>query len=258
MDPILNSPMREGIRSNCERAMKNELDYAETERMSYLTSCGTPTKWAMIAGVGSAFLLVNVIGVAAFAIALVICVTAVIVEQVRKAKIRKLSRERIANIRSDWEQKTVQQIEAYNNQVKQYSQKALKNSASIQPMADHVTDMFKRMISHANSASNVKYIETDFTYEVKKSEIVFYYDSDYSNPRSSYNFDTNRYRNLNSDVECEGLARALSVMTTRSVIASYPPHYVVGDKIPLDHIDARVTLHFKAVNKNFQTAKDIF
>ena len=40
-------------------------------------------------------------------------------------------------------------------------------------MVDHSVMMFERMVSHADSASNRKFVETDFTYKVEVFGICY-------------------------------------------------------------------------------------
>ncbi len=258
MEPILNSAIKEEIRVRCEKNMVNQVKLAESDRNTALARCSSVWSWGLVACAALGFLLANVLGQAAFAIAGILMVVCLVMRTVMRRRIKKNSAEEIEKMRSSWEAQTRQEIGAYEAQLKQYCQKALKNSASIRPMADYVTDMFQRNIRQADSGPNVKYIEAELTYEVRRDGIYFSYEGDFFNALSEYNFDRQRFRNLTSDVECVGLSRALAIMTTKDLIDSYPPHYVVGDKIPLTHRDAMVTLHFKAVNPNFRTAKDIF
>ena len=50
-------------------------------------------------------------------------------------------------------------------------------------------------------------------YRVVKTGILYSYQSRYINPPDDFNFEKERFRNLKSDTECEGLARALAKMT---------------------------------------------
>ena len=114
--------------------------------------------------------------------------------------------------------------------------------------------MFQRMISHADSGSNMRFVETDFTYQVVRTGIMYSYQSRYTNPQDDFNFDKQRFRNLNSDTECEGLAQALAKLTIRRMNKLYP----TLSSINVGHVDAEVILHFKMPNSNFVNATDIF
>lgn len=152
------------------------------------------------------------------------------------------------------DQRTQQEIAAYERDVKMYSQKVMAKSASIVPMVDHVVNMFQRMISHADSGQHKKFIEANFTYQVVTSGIRYTYQSNYSNPKDDYNFNKERYRDLSTQAECEGLAQALAKLVINKMKNIYPPNSI---NISLSHNDAQVTLHFKGANKNFVPARDI-
>ena len=150
---------------------------------------------------------------------------------------------------------TVQQINAYDYEVKQYCQRVLQKEDAITSMVQHNTDMFQRMVSHADAGSNMRFVESDFTFKVQRTGIMYSYQSRYTNPQDDYNFDKQRFRNLSSDSECEGLAQALAKLTIKKMMSLYPPNSL---HITVDHIDAEVTMHYKAANKNFVAARDIF
>ena len=152
------------------------------------------------------------------------------------------------------DQKTVREINQYDSEVKQHTQKVMKNRESIRPMVDHATDMFQRMIGHADSSSHMRFIEADFTYQVVRTGITYSYQSRYTNPQDDYNFNRERYRDLNSDAECEGLAQALAKLVIAKMKSIYPANSI---NITVSHNDARVSMHFKGANKNFVPARDI-
>ena len=122
-------------------------------------------------------------------------------------------------------------------------------------MVQHNTGMFQRMVSHADAGSNMRFVESDFTYKVLTKGIVYSYQSRYTNPQDDYNFDKQRFRKLNSNTECEGLAQALAKLTIKKMMSLYPPNSL---HITVSHIDAEVTMHYKAANKNFVATRDIF
>ncbi|MEE1351335.1 MAG: hypothetical protein UHM23_04715, partial [Clostridia bacterium] len=84
--------------------------------------------------------------------------------------------------------------------------------------------------------------------------INFNYQSSYTNPQDDYSFEKQRYRDLHTDAECEGLAQALAKMTIKQMKSIYPPNSI---SITVSHNDAAVTMHFKSANKNFVVARDI-
>lgn len=157
-----------------------------------------------------------------------------------------------AYIKSD--EKTKNQIFQYDNEVKAYFVKVIRNADAIGPMVDHVTSMLQRMISHADAGSNMRFVEAELKYVVYMTGISFYFKSNYTNPQDNYSFNKARYRDLNLNTECEGLAQALAKLTIVKMKSFYPPNSLT---ISVSHIDAAVTLHFKAANKNFIPARDI-
>ena len=161
------------------------------------------------------------------------------------------------NIRQEYikaDQRTQQEITAYERNVKMYAQKVLTKAECISPMVDHVVNMFQRMISHADAGAHMRFIEADFTYQVITGGIKYSYQSRYTNPQDDYNFNKERYRDLSTPAECEGLAQALAKLTINKMKSIYPPNSI---NISLSHNDAQVTLHFKGANKNFVPARDI-
>ena len=172
----------------------------------------------------------------------------------RKATIERAAQRRIQEAYDEADRKTVQQINAYDDEVVQYSQRILQKPEAVNPMIQRNTDMFQRMISHADSGSNMRFVETDFTYRVVRTGIMYSYQSRYTNPQDDFNFDKQRFRNLNSDTECEGLAQALAKLTISRMKKIYP----TLSSISVRHVDAEVSLHFKMPNSNFVNATDIF
>jgi outer membrane murein-binding lipoprotein Lpp len=146
------------------------------------------------------------------------------------------------------DRKTQQFIRQYDEQVKKNCQNILNKQDSYEDMVNHTVVMFERMISHADSALDKKFIEAQLTFKVEKWGICYQYQSNYTNPSDDYNFSVKRYRGLNTDEECEGLAQALAKL-------KYPQN---SSAMTVTHIDAMVTLHFKAPNKNYVPLKDIY
>lgn len=170
------------------------------------------------------------------------------------AKIENDTNVQIRNVYAEADRKTMQQIQRYESEVDAYHKKILNNSDNLKEMVDYVTMMFQRMISHADSGPHIKFIETDFIFEVRKTNISFNYQSSYTNPLDDYNFERQRYRDLHTDTECEGLAQALAKMTIKQMKCIYPPNSIA---ISVSHNDAIVTMHFKSANKNFVVPRDI-
>lgn len=170
------------------------------------------------------------------------------------AKINNDTSVQIRNVYAEADRRTMQQIRQYESEVDAYHKKVLNNASAIKEMVDHVTMMFQRMVSHADSSAHKKFIETDFIYAVRKTGIVFNYQSTYTNPQDDYNFEKERFRDLHTDAECEGLAQALAKLTIKQMKSQYPPNSL---SITVSHNDAVVTMHFKSANKNFVVARDI-
>ena len=173
----------------------------------------------------------------------------------KKNELHANAEARINDIYYQADQQTLRQINAYDAEVKQYTQKVLGNRDTIKPMVDHVTNMFQRMVSHADAGAHKRFIEADFIYTVSKTGISYSYQSSYINPQDDYNFNRERYRDLKSDPECEGLAQALAKLTIQKMKSLYPANSITS--ISVDHNDACVTMHFKGANKNFIPARDI-
>ena len=170
------------------------------------------------------------------------------------AKINNDTSVQIRNAYAEADRRTMQQIRQYESEVDAYHKKVLNNAGTLKEMVDHVTMMFQRMVSHADSSSHKKFNETDFIFVVRKTGINFNYQSSYTNPQDDYSFEKQRYRDLHTDAECEGLAQALAKMTIKQMKSIYPPNSI---SITVSHNDAAVTMHFKSANKNFVVARDI-
>lgn len=164
------------------------------------------------------------------------------------------SNQRIAQERKKMTDLANAEIRRYDEAVETFCQQALGNSG-IAPMADRTVEMFKRMVSHQESGSDVKYVEAEFQYQVKKEGIFYVYKSGYSNPESSFDFKKERFHELVREEECEGLAKALSVLVTAKMKEDYPSDLTT---IRVSNRDAVFTMHFKTANENFEAAKDIF
>lgn len=170
-------------------------------------------------------------------------------------KLRKKAASQIYAVYAEADQKTQRDIVQYDADVKKNCQAILRKADAFEIMVNHVVNMFQRMVSHADTASNRKFIETYFIYRVELYGICYKYQSTYSNPNDNFNFDKERYRNLTTKEECEGLAQAIAKMTISKMKGLYPPNSL---NITVNHIDAEVTLHFKAANKNYIPPRDIY
>ena len=173
----------------------------------------------------------------------------------KRQTLQEEAERRIRDAYSQADQQTQSEINAYDRDVQQHCQRILSKRESVSPMVDHVVNMFQRMISHADSGSHMRFVEADFTYQVINTGIKYQYQSRYTNPQDDFNFNKERYRDLSTPAECEGLAQALAKMVISKMKQIYPPNSI---NITLDHIDASVTMHFKGANKNFVPARDIY
>ncbi len=172
-----------------------------------------------------------------------------------KGRLQKEAERDVQNVYAEADRRTLQEINEYDNEVKQHCQRILQKADTISAMVQHNSEMFQRMISHADAGSNMRFVETDFTFKVNLNGIMYSYQSRYTNPRDDFDFDKQRFRNLKKDSECEGLAQALAKLTIKKMKSNYPPN---SFHITVSHIDSEVTMHFKAANKNFVAARDIF
>ena len=264
MNPITNSTIKEQMRQRNEstaRARESQIQsqlQADLGRLQYKP----PLQFKLgVVGV----IIGIVLTLVTYGIALVI---GLVIWFVMKNKVqtynddidqqkRRLQDAANNEIRQEYmsaDQRTQQEIAAYERDVKMYAQKVMAKSESIAPMVDHVVNMFQRMISHADAGAHMKFIEADFTYQVVTDGIKYSYQSRYTNPQDDYNFNRERYRDLSTPAECEGLAQALAKLVINKMKSIYPPNSI---NISLNHNDAQVTLHFKGANKNFVPSRDI-
>lgn len=262
MNVITNSRLKESIRQkNYSVACANEQQMraqlaTEVANINRKLNNGGGLFVALLIGLG--ILFVSAVGIAGIIVAAVITVIVRVIRdsalknQIQEATNR--TEEQIRNAYHNSDVQTQQEISAYDRDVKMHAQKVMAKAESIAPMVDHVVNMFQRMISHADSGAHMKFIEADFTYEVVTSGIKYSYQSRYTNPQDDYNFNRERYRDLSTPAECEGLAQTLAKLTINKMKSIYPPNSI---NISLSHNDAQVTLHFKGANKNFVPARDI-
>ena len=162
---------------------------------------------------------------------------------------------RVKEIDDEINNRIKSELTQYDTDVKETYKKIWANLSNIEPMVNYSVEMFKRMISHANSDSSKKFIECNFTYIVTTNEIKYLYDSSYTNPRDDFNFEKQRFRNFKYKYECEGLALALAQAVSNRMNTLYPPNTM---NITIKNEDAKVTIRFKAPNENFIVARDIY
>lgn len=270
MSAITNSPVKEGFKQANEAAARNEESVIRlklNEDLSAQTYTKKPTSGMY--GVGAVvcailgalttgldgFLVGAIAGaIIVGLISLGISLSNKSVDE-RKDKMRAEAEEKIRAAYAHADERTQRQVENYDRDVRGYSKKILGNAKNVSPMVDRSVDMFERMISHADSGSNMRFVESDFIYGVNNTGITYIYNSGYTNSMDDFDFSRERFRNINSPAECEGLARALAKLVIAKMMTRYPE---ATTTITLSHVDAIVTLHFKGANRNFVPARDIF
>ena len=270
MNPITNSPVKERMRQKNESSARSQEMQINTELNNRLNSLvpknkqqGTPFIVGglilgivfAIGGLGLDWILYGaILGVITWAVTNAVVKSSNSNLESEKQRLRDQAANDIRKAYEEADRRTYQEIASYDDDVKAYSKKALSRAESLEPMVLHVTNMFQRMISHADSGAHMKFIESDFTFAVEKSGITYRYQSQYTNPQDDYNFNRERYRDLSCDAECEGLARALAKLTMKKMTSLYPRNSI---NMSLSHEDAVVTLHFKGANPNFVPARNI-
>lgn len=250
MNPITNSRIKEAMRQQNETiALNREHELNKGRKRNYsligfvIGGGILGIVFAATGGGGTGFLIGLAVGI--------------IVRSALNQGIKRANENLDAEIREEYkraDRRTQQEIETYDREVKAHAQRILSKSDSIAPMVDHAANMFQRMISHANAGAHMRFIEADLIYEVSTTGIQYSYQSKYTNPQDDYNFNVQRFRDLQSAAECEGLAQALAKLIVVKMKTLYPPNSL---GISLSHNDALVTLHFKGANKQFVPAKDI-
>lgn len=292
MNPIPNSPIKERFRQQYEAEAKSKEEQIErklnidlanvqnelTSRLNSVTYKNRPT---MTPGVIMVIVLAIIGGSIASGVGLVIGIVLAVVlyylwcksikdyndnmdankqkmsiEADQKCQqLRNSATSQIRSAYAEADRRTQHDIDQYDSEVKKNCQKILQKPDAFKPMVDHTVDMFQRMVSHADSASNRKFVETDFTFKVELYGICYKYQSTYSNPKDDFNFDRERFRNLSSLEECEGFAQAIAKMTMSKMKSLYPPNSL---NIIVGHVDAEVSMHFKSANKNYVPPRDIY
>ena len=271
MNQITNSPIKEAMRQqnendarNKEYQIRNKLN-ADIAQIVYKNKFPGGLCAGLAIGIGivgaiigksfMGFLIGAAVGVGIYILLNVWVNNQNAGADAEKRRLEQEAENEIQRAYDEADRRTVQQINAYDNEVKQYCQRVLQKADTITSMVQHNTDMFQRMVSHADAGSNMRFVESDFTYKVLVNGIMYSYQSRYTNPQDDFNFDKQRFRNLNSNTECEGLAQALAKLTMKKMMSLYPPNSL---SITVSHVDAEVTMHYKAANKNFVAARDIF
>lgn len=265
MDQITNSRLKEAIRQRNESVARNEERQIRQKLQQDLAVwnkwIGRLKKISIGGGFFCAVIVVAYLGTepgSGIGIGSVCgCALYFILKSSIKNKKKDLETHAISNIQNSYDAadaKTQREIQVYDEEVRQNCQRILKNPSGISSMVDYVVMMFQRMVSHADAGAHMKFVEADFTYIVRINGISFKYQSNYTNPQDDFNFNKERYRDLKTDAECEGLAQVLAKQTIQRMKSMAPPNSL---NITVSHNDAEVTLHYKAANKNFVVARDI-
>lgn len=257
MEPIENSKTREAIRvdgiialNEETSAISAEIKKIEDSKTSYL-GFGVIAQFIVFLIVGE---LSDSIGIA-FLGAVVFIVVGVAMVSVHTSSAIDEKKSEISRMTAKYDKLINANIAAYNAKVKRYYEQILKNPSAIMGMTDHTVAMFQRMIAHADNGSYIKFIESGLTYCVGKNGISYYYNSGYSNNLDNFDFIKERYRTLDTDAECEALAKAIGTLTYRKMLTKYPP---ASTTIQFSHMDAEVTIKFHTANPNFVPSKAIF
>lgn len=270
MNPINNSPVKERMRLENEDQAKAQESQINSRLNSQLASSTPKSKYAgtpfvvggIVTGVvlamcqlGLTFIMYGfVAGLVAWGCANIYVSSSNKNLEQHKQEMKDKAASEIRRAFADADARTTRQIQQYDAEVTAYSKKVLQQGSKLDPMVQHVTDMFQRMVSHADAGAHMKFVEADFTFSVKLDGVSFQYQSRYTNPQDDYNFNKERFRDLGSQAECEGLARALAKMVIKKMKGQYPANSI---NISVSHIDAEVTLHFKGANANFVPARNI-
>lgn len=292
VNPITNSPIKEAMRQHyhsiaasketqINNQLRNDCTTVQNDAADMIRSMkhkNSPSGYALCGlALGGGFLFLGDNGFNGFIVGIIIGVVVYIcwlfiINKINKEldadkvriqseadrEVQQLKDKAASQIRTIYakaDQKTQYDIDQYDADVKRNCQMILKKPDAFSVMVEHTVNMFQRMVSHADSASNKKFVETDFTFKVELYGICYKYQSTYSNPKDDFNFDKQRYRNLTTKEECEGLAQAITIMTKSKMKSLYPPNSL---NIKVRHIDAQVTLHFKSANKNYIPPRDIY
>lgn len=260
MNPITNSNIKEGFRIANEEAASRKIDAINIKANEDIAKLKYKKldygNWGCIGAIIGVFTMG--IGFAVLTIAYFIFKASVTSynEEIdaMKKKIRDDADADIRRVKREADQKTQREIKAYDEEVKLFAKRIMTKAQALTPMLNHVTMMFERMVSHADKGSHMRFIETDFIYEVTKTRIAYYYQSTYSNDKDDYDFDKNRYKPLTKDTECEGLSQVIARLSIKQMQLKYPPNSL---NVKVEHNDAKVTIHFRVANPNFINSTSI-
>jgi hypothetical protein len=270
MNPITNSKIKEQIRLKYLQIAQNQESRINQKLLRDISQLNYDSKYEL-----KPFIITGVIvGIVAWIslqshyvvyliVAIAVVIWAVLNNKIsqfneaideQKRILNEEAKKEIIEIYRLAEQNTLKEIAAYEQSVDKYCKKILNNASSMVDMVNNVTEMFQRMINHADSRSHVKFIEGTLIYTVVNDGIYYTYPSTYTNKIDDYNFNVARYRNLNAPAECEGLAQALAILTIKKMKKIYPPNSM---SINVSHSDSQVEMIFRGANPNFVPARKI-
>lgn len=121
-------------------------------------------------------------------------------------------------------------------------------------MVDKTVSMFERMISHADNGTNMRFVEAELQFQVTNTGIQYNFTSAYTNSRDDFNFNKERYRDLSTPIECEGLAGAVTKLTREKMTQIHGKNVCLID---INRNDALVALRHKGANLRFIPVRPI-
>lgn len=165
------------------------------------------------------------------------------VQETIDREARKLNDE-IRKMYDAADQQTVRELTAYDHEMNIYSNNVLGDAKKYYPIVEAIESVFQDLRAEVKNESFIKF---DLKYKVTRTEVEF----DCGNKQGSqqgnrnYNFFKEGFSELSKDSECEGMAKAL-LMLTKAKISKTAPTMTMS----FDHVDSQVTIHFKGVNPN--------
>lgn len=142
------------------------------------------------------------------------------------------------------DQQSVKELTAYDHEMNIYSYNVLGDAKKYSPIVDAIENLFQDLIAEVKNESFIKF---DLKYKVTRTEVEFDCGSIQGSQQGNknYNFFKEGFSELSKDSECEGMAKAL-LMLTKARISKIAPTMMMS----FDHLDSEVIIHFKGVNPN--------
>jgi len=138
------------------------------------------------------------------------------------------------------DQQTVKELNAYDHEMNVFANNILADADKYSHMVDAIENVFKDLSAEVKNETLIKF---DLKFKVTRTEVEF--DCGRKQDSRNYNFFKEGFRELSRDYECEGLAKAL-LMLTKARISKTAPTMMMS----FGHLDSEVTIHFKGVNPN--------